>query len=124
MPNINSLADFIRDNEGLLAAAERSPEIRDAIEPERLDVEQSLGVVKTLKARQEELGALRQETTQQLNAAVARTRDAAMRFRAIVKSKLGPRSERLVHFNVAPLRKRARKAGVKPPEGTSVESVA
>jgi hypothetical protein len=118
MPNINSLADFVRDNEGLLDAAERNPEIREAIEPERQGLAGGLGEVKSLKARQEELTALRQETTQQLGAAVARTRDAAMRFRAIVKAKLGPRSERLVHFNVAPLRKRPRKQvilEVKPP---------
>ena len=109
MPNVNSIADFIRDNEGLLDAAERSPEIRDAVEPERQGLAVSLAETKLFKARQEELTALRQETTQQLNASVARTRDAAMRFRAAVKAKLGPRSERLVHFNVAPLRKRPRK---------------
>ena len=109
MPIVNSLADLIRHGDGLLEAGERSPEVREAIEPEWQTLSKSVGEVKTLKARQEELNGLRQEVTQKLREAVAQMKDAAIRYRAVVKAKFGPRSERLVQFNMAPLRKRPRK---------------
>lgn len=124
MAEVNSMADLIRFCDGLLEAAEKNPEIRDGIEAERQVLAESLGEVKTLKASQDDLSARRQETTQKLKQAVARTKEAAMRFQAIVKAKLGPRSERLVQFEVAPLRKRPRKTVfvevVKPPDGKEV----
>jgi hypothetical protein len=124
MAEINSLADVIRFGDGLLEAIERNPEIRDSTEAERKGLAEPLGEVKSLKASQDELTAKRQETTQKLKGAVARTKEAAMRVQAAAKAKLGPRSELLVHFDVAPLRKRARKTVfvevVKPPDGKEV----
>jgi hypothetical protein len=119
MPEVNSQADLLRDSEGLLDAGERSPEVKEQIEPEFKTLEASLLNVRTLKARQEELTALRQEVTQQFKAAVVHLKESAMRYRAAVKAKLGPRNERLVHFKVAPLRKRPRKTivVVKPQDG-------
>lgn len=119
MPVINSQADFIRDIEGLVEAGERTPEVKEQIVPEFQALEKSLLNLKGLKARQEELIAMKQEVTQQLKAAMGETREVAMRFRAVVKAKLGPRNERLVHFKVAPLRKRPRKPilVVKPRDG-------
>jgi hypothetical protein len=119
MPNINSQALLIRHLEGLVDAAERSPEVKEQIEPEFKTLEASLLNLRTLKARQEELTALRQEITQQLTAAMVQSKESGIRFRAAVKAKLGPRNERLVHFKVAPLRKRPRKPVlvVKPLDG-------
>ena len=71
-------------------------------------MQESLTEVKTLKVRQEELTAQRQETTQKLTAALERLQEAGMQLRALVRAKLGLRNERLVQFNVAPLRKRSR----------------
>jgi hypothetical protein len=119
MPSsVTSQADVIRDGEGLLDAADRSPE-KEQIEAEYQNLESSLLNLRTLKARQEELSALRQETTQLLMAGMVRLKESAMRFRAAVRAKLGPRNERLVHFKVAPLRKRTRKPilVVKPQDG-------
>jgi hypothetical protein len=117
MPSLNSFADIIRDWELLLDAAARSPEVQKGIEEERQIVEQVLAEVKTLKARQDELIALRQQVTQQLKETVVRGKEAAIQLRAVVKAKFGPRNERLVHFKVAPLRRRVRKRvdGEKPP---------
>ncbi len=70
---------------------------------------QLLAEVRGLKARQDELTALRQQVTQQLKEAVARGKEAAIQLRAVVKAKFGPRNERLVQFKMAPLRKRPRK---------------
>ena len=109
MPSLNSHADIIRDWEMLLDAAERSPEVLEGIVVERDAMAQALGEVRTLKARQDELTALRQQVTQQLNDAVTRGKETAIRLRAVVKAKFGPKSERLVHFKVAPLRRRPRK---------------
>jgi len=119
MPSARTQDTIIREAEGLLDATERSPDIQPEVEKERKVLSDSLGDVKSIKARQQELTAQRQDVTQQLNVAMARLKDAALVFRAVVKGKIGPRSERLVHFKVAPLRKRSRKRIVpeKPPDG-------
>jgi outer membrane murein-binding lipoprotein Lpp len=109
MPILNSHADIVRDWEGLLDAVLRSPEVQAGVEAERFAVEQWLAKVRDLKARQDELSALRQAVTQDLKAAVLSGKEAAIQLRAILKAKFGPRNERLVHFNVAPLRKRVRR---------------
>lgn len=112
MPNPKSQADIIGDIWGLLEAAERSPDIRASVEAELQALSQSYTKIRTLKARQEELSALRQEVTQQLQAALAEGKENAVIFRSLVRGKLGPRNERLVHYKVAPLRKRPRKLKV------------
>ena len=116
----NSQPVLIRNTEALLEAADRTPEVQPAIEAERQAVVQAMAEVKTLKARQEELSAQKQEVTQKLKAAIERLEDVSMIFRAVVKGALGPRNERLVHFKMAPLRRRSRSkaaALVKLPDG-------
>lgn len=117
MPSPTSQADIMLDLTGLLDAIELTPEIQPSIVEERQELEQSLEELKDTKARQQQLTALRQESTQKLLNAVVRARRAAMRVRAVVKGKIGPHSELLVHFNVAPIRRRPRKPVEKPPEG-------
>jgi hypothetical protein len=113
MSSINSYADIFRDLEGLLDAVERSPdEVQASIEPERQSLALSLTNLQSIKARQEELTALRQEATQQLKVAVTQGKELAIRVRSVVRGKIGPRNERLVHFKVAPIRKRPRKPTV------------
>jgi hypothetical protein len=125
MPNLSSHADIVRDWRGLLDAADRSPEVKPEVEKERLAVVKALEEVETLKARQDELTALRQQTTQELRNAVARGKEAAIQFRAILKAKFGPKNERLVHFNVAPNRPRPRRPlfEKKPADSPSVKPV-
>jgi hypothetical protein len=120
MPSPTSQADIVRDVEGLLEAIERTPEVQPSIVGETQELEQTLEEVQGLKAQQEELAARRQESTQKLLKALGRARETAMRVRAVVKGKLGPHNERLVHFRVAPIRRRARKRPEKPPEGKPV----
>ena len=118
MSSINSQADIMLDWEGLLEAIQRNPDLQPSVETERQALAQSLTELQGLKARQKELTALRQEATQQLDAAVAKGKETAIRVRSVVRGKMGPKNERLVHFNVAPIRKRPRKATqeVKPPD--------
>ena len=125
MPNPKSQAAIIGDIWGLIEAAERSPDIRASIETELQALSQSYTKIRTLKARQEELSALRQEVTQQLQAALAEGKENAVIFRSLVRGKLGPRNERLVHYKVAPLRKRPRKRKVvEVLQGEAAETVA
>lgn len=125
MASLNSYADVFRDWEGLNEAALRTPEIQAAVEPERLALLESVTECQGLKAQQEELGGRRQEVTQQLKAAVARGKEKAIRLRSVIRGKVGPRNERLVHFKVAPIRPRGPRkpaAPVKPPETEPAES--
>lgn len=118
MASASSYADLIRDWVGLLEAVERNPEVQPSVEAERQTLTQKLAAAQELKARQDELTALRQEVTQRLQEELGLGKEVAMRVRAMAKGRLGPKSERLVHFRVAPLRKRSRKAvAVKPPDG-------
>ena len=124
MPNVNSFADVTLDWEGLLAALREHPDLWNLLEPERLDLENDLTLVRNLKARQEAYKAGRQEMTQQIKAVVDRGRGKAIAIRAVAKGKIGFRNERLVHFKVAPVRTRKRKPVVEiqpPSEGPAVE---
>lgn len=112
MPSARAQDSIIRDIEGLIEADDRNPETKQELAKERQVLETSLLEVKSLKARQQELTALRQEVTQQLNAAFQRGRDAAISYRSVTRAKVGPRNERLVHYKIAPLRKRSRKQKV------------
>lgn len=112
MPSATSYADIITSLQRLLEAIDRTPELQTGIEAERQALESSLAEVQNLKVRQDELTALKQETTQQLVDAVGRAKDTAIRVRSIVRGKIGPHNERLVQFNVAPIRRRPRR----PPE--------
>ena len=118
MSSAKSQADLILDWEGLLEAIQRNPDLHPSVEAERQALAQSLTEFQGLKARQDELTALRQEVTQQLDGVKTRGTEIAMKVRLVARGKIGPKNERLVHFKVAPLRKRVRKAAaVKPPGG-------
>lgn len=116
MASINSQADVMNDWRGLLEAADRSPEVLQILEGEVQALAQSLTEVETLKAQQEALKAQRQEVTQQLNRAVARGKEVAVQIRSVVRGKIGPWNERLVHFKVMPIRARTRKRILPKPD--------
>lgn len=109
MASNNAYPNIVRDLGGVLEAVDRNPEVQPSVEAERQSLAESFAEIQGLKARQKELTAQRQEVTQQLQAAISRGKEAAIRVKSVVRGKIGPRNERLVHFNVAPLRKRTRK---------------
>jgi len=124
MPTVNSQADVLLDLKGLVDATEKDQEMLPSVTQERQALVQTIGEIETLKGRQSELTALRQEATQMLKAAVARGRLQAIQIRSVIRGKMGPKSERLVLFNVAPLRPRSRKrVVVKPPDGETAETM-
>jgi hypothetical protein len=119
MGKSNSQADVMADWNELLQAVQSNPDLQPVVEAERQALTQSLAEVQGLKARQNEMTALRQQSTQQLQDAVAKGKETAIKIRSVVRGKVGPKSELLVHFKIAPLRKRPRKTKetVKKPVG-------
>jgi len=117
MPQIKSFADLIRDWEKLLAACQENSAALASVEPQRLALETLLAQGRDVKNRQDALVAQKQQTTQELEALKEEGREAARRLRGAVRSILGTRSELLVQFNMAPLRKRGpRRVFIKPPQ--------
>lgn len=114
MPEINSYADIIRDWEQLLTSAKANAETLPSIETHRLALETHLEATKGTKARQDSHTALRQQATQDLKAMVALGRELAIRLRGAVRADVGPKSELLVQFGMAPLRPRTRRSPAAP----------
>jgi hypothetical protein len=117
MRKVNSQADVMTDWEALLDAVQKNPDLQPSVETERQSLAQSLVDVQGLKGRQNELRGLRQEITQQLAAAIQKGKDLAITVRSVVRGKVGPRNERLVHFDIAPIRSPRRKKKEKDPAG-------
>jgi hypothetical protein len=115
MPQVNSYPDVTDDWMGVLDAAEKNPDLKPLIETERQALTQVLAEVQGLRGRQLELNALRLDVTQQLKAAVAKGKELAIQIRSMVRGRIGPRSELLTLWKVAPLRKRGRR--VRKPDG-------
>lgn len=120
MGKASSQADITADWEELVQAVQSDPEVQPTVDTDRQTLVQSLTTVQGLKARQNELQGLRQEVTQQLRDELAKGKETAIKIRSMTRGKIGPKSERLVHFKIAPLRKRPRKSTdktVKKPVG-------
>lgn len=116
-----SYADVIKDAEALLIAVHENAAILPDAERSRVAFEENLGKIKEMKARQQSLTAARQEATQELGKLLKLNTDLSIRLRGAVKANLGPTSERLVQFGIAPLRKRPRKSKTTPPPGETPE---
>ncbi|HEV7504895.1 MAG TPA: hypothetical protein VGS07_08295 [Thermoanaerobaculia bacterium] len=116
-----TFAQEMADWEALRTAAhDNAPNLPDA-QRALVAFEDIMVKVQEMKARQDSLTAARQETTQLLNKLMLDGRELAMRLKAVVKSNLGPKNERLVQFKIAPLRKHTRKPTTTPPAGTPAE---
>jgi hypothetical protein len=125
MPNINSFADLVQDQEKLLRAFQDNAGTLSPAEPQRATVSDNLKQLQELKARQDSFAAQRQQATQELVVLMKQSREDARRLRAIVKGLLGTRNERLVQFQVAPVRSRPRATAVvktAPPVAPQAES--
>ncbi len=114
MPNNSSFADLVRDLDRLLGAFDDNAEVLAPAERQRNTVENSLERLKETKARQDSFAAKRQESTQELDHLMLQAREDARRLRGMVKGLLGTKNERLVQFQVAPLRSRPRLPVIPP----------
>jgi hypothetical protein len=89
----------------LAALMENAATLPDVV-VERLGLELALTAAEEAKNRQDAAVGNKQLATQELQGALATAKDAAIRLQSAAKFKLGPRSEKLVVFQVKPLRKR------------------
>ncbi len=114
MPNNSSLADTILEGDQALAACAANANLLPSVERYRAPLEVAMAELKAINVRQQTLIADKQKVTQDQNAAVRRVKDLLLHLREAARSDIGPRSEKLVEFNVTPLRPRWRRP--KPPE--------
>src|SRR4029077_4241574 len=119
MATVNSFADVVSHWQSLLAACADNASSLTTAEPQRLAVEQMLKNVMDLKALQDSHWGAKQQIRQQLDQILKDGREAARRLQGAVKGNLGTSNERLVQFNIKPIRPRgARKPKTVPPPTT------
>ena len=118
MSAAQAFAQEMDDWEALRLAVHDNASNLPDVQRAQVAFEDNMVKVQEMRARQSSLTAARQETTQLLKKLLVDGRELASRLRLVVKSNLGPKSERLVQFRIAPLRKRPRKAKAGEPETT------
>ncbi len=119
MPNHSSRADTMLAGEQALTACEANADLLPSVEKYRAPLEVAMTELRTLNGRQQTLIADKQKVTQDLQAVERRVKDLLLHLRAAVRADIGPRSEKLVEFNVAPLRPRSHRT--KPPEAAAAK---
>lgn len=125
MPNTDSFPDTLLDLKKLESALDEHIGLFGDIGTEIQQFIDGIRRLEVLKARQDSQTAARQRTTQELKQELDVVRELAMRLRAAAKLRLGPRSELLVQFGVAPLRQRKRRVKEVPlPPPPPVEAAA
>jgi hypothetical protein len=96
----------------LVTLAENAATLPD-ISVERAVLERELAAVEDAKNRQDACTGGKQRATQDMREAFGRAREAFLQLQSAAKFKLGPHNEKLVSFQVKPLRKRGSRLGVK-----------
>ena len=120
---ITAYAKLFRDWEGVSGACAQNAPLLPKSEALRPDLDAILAQVKDLKIQQENLQGNAQAMTQRLGELVATGRELARKLRNQVKVELGAKSEHLVQFGIAPIRKPAPRqtaAAKKPAPVTTV----
>lgn len=108
MPSISVHGKVFRNWESIIGAANETLSKFPGAEPLRDELVAILEQARALKVQQENLTSLRMDTTQRLNVLVEEGWDKARRLQSFARSQLGPKSEQLPQFGVAPNRKRSR----------------
>lgn len=106
MGSINGHGRIMADWRSLLSAWLHHAETMAGSIEDRDLLARSLDQAEALKGLQDRLQGERQQATQQLNAVLAQGKEAAIRIRSLARSRIGPKSETLVHFRVSPIRPR------------------
>lgn len=113
MPNFaTTLLDLEQLRESIAKNLSQVPSVERFLEP----LDTTITKIKSLSNLRATLTADKQKATQDLNATVVEARNLAIDARAVVRGEVGSRSEKLVEFGVAPLRRRRKAA---PSEGKS-----
>ncbi len=115
MKSIRSFADVVQDWEELLEAVNDNAEVLASAAPQQEALQTSLAALRVKRAHQASFTAGRQQATQDLGVLIEQGNENARRLRGLVRAVLGSKSERLVQFRVAPLRRRRSKASEPAP---------
>jgi N-acetyl-beta-hexosaminidase len=97
----------------LLVALEENAGLLPELSVERATLERELGAAEEAKSQQDAFTASRQLATQKMRAALGRAKDAVLQLQNAAKFKLGPRNEKLVVFQVTPLRRRGSRSAAR-----------
>jgi hypothetical protein len=119
MANKNlSLEDTVAELRGLSARVAENADVLPTVTAEKDELDKSMDLFDDAQKRQKIYDAEKRKATQDMVAALGRSKEAARQIRLGAKLRLGARNEKLSLFNVAPLRTRAaRKAAIlKPPD--------
>jgi hypothetical protein len=114
MSSINGFGGIVADWKNVLGAYEYHAELLATAAEDRDLLQRLLQNAERLKSEQDRLQGERQLATQQLNATLTQGKDAAIRIRALARSKLGHKNEQLVQFRIAPTRPRRNRQSPPP----------
>ena len=81
------------------------------LQDERVQLQTVVANARELSKRQDAERAIKQQTSQDLKAAMLSGRDLSNRLRIGVRAMLGPKNEKLVEYGIPPQRRRTRKVG-------------
>ena len=106
-----SQGSVMSDWQRLLSAVQDNADRLPDTQVERSTLEAALAKALEAKTLQDLHRAEKQRATQLLQKALAEGADAAAQLRGAAMFKLGPRNEKLVQFQIAPLRKQGPRKG-------------
>ena len=112
----DNFANTVLDLEQLRESIAKHPDLIPGVQKFLPPFDAALAKVRGFNARRVTLIADKQQTTQDLKAAVAEAQNLAIDIRAVIRGEVGARSEKLVEFGVAPLRKRSKPKPAAAPE--------
>src|SRR4051794_5546636 len=110
MPPITFDAKLFRTWESAIGASDKNPDLLPGAEALKADLQAALTTARDLKIQQEDLQGKRKAISQQLERLRKEGKNRARKLRAFVVSQLGPDSEHLTQWGIAPLRRRPAKA--------------
>ena len=102
-------ADTLLDLEQLRESINKHLTLVPGVERFLAPLDAALTTIRALNTTRNTLIADKQKVTQDLKAAVVAVRSLVIDARAIIRGEVGARSEKLVEFGVAPLRRHSRK---------------
>jgi hypothetical protein len=113
----SSYADFIEDWMALLRIVGENAAELPEVERHRQALQEHLDLILARRTQQVQARANRQDSTKSLDELMEQGKEKVKRLRVAIIASLGPKSERLVAYGIAPQRKRGPRA-VKPAEPT------
>ena len=121
MPN-QAYSDVTTDAEQMLTSTALNLDLQPIVAKHRPQIEGVLTEIKSLKTLQKTLTADKQRVTQNLQTALKRLKELVIFLRAAIRGEFGPRTEKLVEYGIAPLRKPGRKPKLAGEEGSAKRS--